>query len=85
MKVCQFACSPRCLARARVFVKKVDHGCGCGMCGCGEKQQSEAYHVILVTCGHCNHVQSCEISFHLTQGLKLPELRFKFLSNLEDF
>ena len=42
MKVCQFACSPRCLARARVFVKKVDHGCGCGMCGCGEKQQSEA-------------------------------------------
>ena len=63
MKVCQFACSPRCLARARVFVKKVDHGCGCGMCGCGEKQQSEAYHVILVTCGHCNHVhsKSCEI------------------------
>ena len=24
-------------------------------------------------------------TFHLTQGLKLPELRFKFLSNLEDF
>ena len=24
-------------------------------------------------------------AFHLTRGLKLPELRFKFLSNLEDF
>ena len=47
MKVCQFACSPRYLARARVFVKKVDHGCGCGMCGCGEKQQCEAYHVMV--------------------------------------